>query len=180
MCTTGVIFMPSSDSLRCCIRSCVGVDATKGVLADPCITPPGLLPLALPVGIAVLCPDCSLVPSLPLLFLDLSRLLSLDLLLECLEVLPEVSVDDRLLVLKLLDLLELVGLSLGLAPVCLPTSLFLCSSVEDLLLALSEVSTVALLDVLSLLEPLEGSLCVLVLLPDSLLEFCDSLLEFCP
>ena len=82
--------------------------------------------------------------------------------------------------LKLLDLLELAGLSLGLAPVCLPTSLFLCSSVEDLLLALSEVSTVALLDVLSLLDPLEGSLCDLVLLPDSLLEFCDSLLEFCP
>ena len=82
--------------------------------------------------------------------------------------------------LKLLDLLESVGLSLGLAPVCLPTSLFLCSSVEDLLLALSEVSTVALRDALSLLEPLEGSLCDLVLLPVSLLEFCDSLLEFCP
>ena len=161
----------------------MGVDATKGVLAFPCITPPGLLlfclvPLALPVGITVCGPDCSLDPSLPLLFLDLSRLLPLDLLLDCLEVLPEVSVDDRLLVLKLLDLLELVGLSLGLAPVCLPTSLFLCSSVEDLLLALSEVSTVALLAVLSLLEPLEDSLCVL-LLPDSLLEFCDSLLEFC-
>ena len=143
--------MPSSDSLRCCIRSCVGVDATKGVLADPCITPPGLLPLALPAGIAVLCPDCSLVPSLPLLFLDLSRLLSLDLLLECLEVLPEVSVDDRLLVLKLLDLLELAGLSLGLAPVCLPTSLALCSSVEDLLLAPSGASTVVLRDVFPLL-----------------------------
>ena len=164
----------------------MGVDATKGVLALPCITPPGLLlfclvPLALPVGITVCGPDCSLDPSLPLLlFLDLSRLLPLDLLLDCLEVLPEVSVDDLLLVLKLLDLLESVGLSLGLDPVCLLTSLFLCSSVEDLLLALSEVSTVALRDVLSLLEPLEGSLCDLVLLPDSLLELCDSLLEFCP
>ena len=82
--------------------------------------------------------------------------------------------------LKLLDLLESVGLSLGLAPVCLPTSLVLCSSVEDLLLALSEASTVVLRDVFSLLEPLEGSLCDLVLLPDSLLVFCDSLLEFCP
>ena len=138
--------MPSRDSLLRCIRSCVGVDATKGVLALPCITPPGLLlfclvPLALPVGITVCGPDCSLDPSLPLLFLDLSRLLPLDLLLDCLEVLPEVSVEDLLLVLKLLDLLESVGLSLGLAPVCLPTSLALCSSVEDLLLAPSEAST---------------------------------------
>ena len=156
------------------------MDATKGVLAFPCITPPVLLPLALPAGITVLDPDCSLVLSLPLLFLDLSRLVPLDLLLDCLEVLPEVSVDDLLLVLKLLDLLELVGLSLGLAPVCLPTSLFLCSSVEDLLLAPSGASTVVLRDVFPLLEPLEGSLCELVLLPDSLLVSCDSLLEFCP
>ena len=165
----------------------MGVDATKGVLALPCITPPGLLllclvPLALPVGITDCGPDCSLDPSLSLLFLVLSWLLPLDLLLDCLEVLPEVSVEDLLLVLKLLDLLESVGLSLGLAPVCLPTSLALCSSVEALLLVPSEASTDVLRDVVPLLDPLEGSLCVLVLLPDSLLVLvsCDSLLEFCP
>ena len=90
--------------------------------------------------------------------------------------------DDRLLVLKLLDLLESVGLSLGLAPVCLPTSLALCSSVEALLLVPSEASTDVLRDVVPLLDPLEGSLCVLVLLPDPLLVLvsCVSLLEFCP
>ena len=137
--------MPSRDSLLRCILSCVGVDATNGVLAVPCITPPILLlpclgPLALPEGITDSSPDLSL----PLLFLDLSGLLPLDLLLDCLEVLSDVSVDGLLLMLKLLDLLESVGLSLGLAPVSLPASpeylaLSVCSSasVEALLLVLS-------------------------------------------
>ena len=108
----------------------------------------------------------------------------LDLLLDCLEVLPKVSVDGLLLVLKLLDLLESVGLSLGLAPVCLPASpefLALCSSVEALLLVPSDASSEVLRDVVPLLEPLEDSLCVLMLLPDPLLvlvSLCDSLLEF--
>ena len=122
---TGVMLMPSRDSLLRCILSCVGVDEIIGALAVPCITPldldsllPLLGPLARPEGITESNPDLAL----PLLFLDLSGLLPLDLLPDCLEDLSDISVDGLLLMLELLDLLVSVGLSLGLAPVSLPAS----------------------------------------------------------
>ena len=94
--------MPSRDSLLRCILSCVGVDATNGALAVPCITPPGLVslltflgPLARPEGITESNPDLAL----PLLFLDLTGLDPLDLLPDCLEDLSDISVDGLLLVL---------------------------------------------------------------------------------
>ena len=99
--------MPSRDSLLRCILSCVGVDATNGALAVPCITPPGLfslLPclgsLARPEGITESNPDLAL----PLIFLDLTGLDPLDLLPDCLEDLSDISDDGLLLVLVRFDL----------------------------------------------------------------------------
>ena len=103
---TGVMLMPSRDSLLRCILSCVGVDEIIGALAVPCIMPPGrvalllfLGPLARPLGIT----ESKPVLALPLLCLVLSGDVPLDLLPDCLDDLSDIS-DDGLL-LERLDLL---------------------------------------------------------------------------
>ena len=66
---TGVILMPSRDSLLRSILSCVGVDEIIGALAVPCITPPDraslvldLRPLARPEGTTESSPSLALPP----------------------------------------------------------------------------------------------------------------------
>ena len=97
---TGVMLMPSRDSLLRCILSCVGVDEIIGALAVPCITPPDLVsllpllgPLARPEGIT----ESNPVLALPLLCLVLSGDVPLDLLPNCLDDLSDISVDGLLL-----------------------------------------------------------------------------------